>query len=221
MARTIYTQICDFCKQPFGNPRIRKFCSNKCNNKSRVLPRTNITCKNSDCQEVFEHFGIVKREFCSQSCAATYNNTVTPKRQSGLNKCFVCPRQCRTKSRLYCSPNCRSIHLTAMWLNGDISGATKFGHIRNYIRRYIRSLTNDACAICGWNEINPVSGVIPTQIDHIDGNFLNNKPENLILLCPNHHALTNTFGNLNKGKQLITRKQHRNVVVAAGSAPAI
>lgn len=30
----------------------------------------------------------------------------------------------------------------------------------------------------------------PLEIEHIDGNALNNKEDNLILLCPNCHSLT-------------------------------
>ena len=52
---------------------------------------------------------------------------------------------------------------------------------------------------CGWCEINPTSGKIPLEIEHIDGNYKNNTEENLILLCPNCHSLTPTYRALNKG----------------------
>lgn len=38
------------------------------------------------------------------------------------------------------------------------------------------------------------------QLDHIDGNAGNNKPENLRLLCPNCHSQTSTYVAKNKGK---------------------
>lgn len=56
---------------------------------------------------------------------------------------------------------------------------------------------------CGWNEINPYTGLIPLQIHHIDGNCLNNEENNLELLCPNCHALTENYGNLNKNSQRV------------------
>ena len=34
---------------------------------------------------------------------------------------------------------------------------------------------------------------------HKDGDYTNNKEENLQLLCPNCHSLTETYGILNKG----------------------
>lgn len=55
-------------------------------------------------------------------------------------------------------------------------------------------------SVCGWNKINPVTKVVPLEIDHIDGNSENNKEENLRLICPNCHSLTSSFRNLNKGK---------------------
>jgi HNH endonuclease len=57
---------------------------------------------------------------------------------------------------------------------------------------------NSSCSLCGWNKIHPVTGKSPLQIDHIDGNWQNNAPHNLRLICPNCHALTETFGSLNK-----------------------
>jgi len=56
-----------------------------------------------------------------------------------------------------------------------------------------------ACVMCGWAERNPVTGKIPLHIDHIDGDWRNNRPENLRVLCPNHHALTANYGALNRG----------------------
>ena len=44
---------------------------------------------------------------------------------------------------------------------------------------------------------------IPLEVKHIDGNYLNNSEENLMLLCPNCHSLTSTYkgANLNRGKK--------------------
>lgn len=40
---------------------------------------------------------------------------------------------------------------------------------------------------------------IPIELHHIDGNRKNNKIENLSLLCPNCHALTENYRGKNKG----------------------
>jgi 5-methylcytosine-specific restriction endonuclease McrA len=39
---------------------------------------------------------------------------------------------------------------------------------------------------------------IPLELDHIDGNHLNNNLNNLRLLCPNCHALTETYRGKNQ-----------------------
>jgi hypothetical protein len=66
---------------------------------------------------------------------------------------------------------------------------------------------NRACSLCGWSKINPATGNIPLEIDHIDGNAENNKEDNLRMLCPNCHALTPSFRNLNRGAGREWRRQ--------------
>ena len=46
--------------------------------------------------------------------------------------------------------------------------------------------------------INPYTGLSILQIHHIDGDATNNKEQNLQVLCPNHHAMTEHFGSRNK-----------------------
>jgi 5-methylcytosine-specific restriction endonuclease McrA len=53
---------------------------------------------------------------------------------------------------------------------------------------------------CGWDEINKYTNKIPLEVEHIDGNWKNNKEENLELICPNCHSLTKTYKGGNRGK---------------------
>ena len=59
--------------------------------------------------------------------------------------------------------------------------------------------TGRACWHCGWEEENPFTGRIPIQINHIDGDPLNNKISNLEIVCPNCHSLGEFFGSRGKG----------------------
>ena len=54
------------------------------------------------------------------------------------------------------------------------------------------------CQLCGWGKMNIYTNKIPLEVHHIDGNYKNNKEENLQLLCPNCHSLTETYKNHNK-----------------------
>lgn len=56
------------------------------------------------------------------------------------------------------------------------------------------------CSACGGDKKHPLMDHSPLEIEHIDGNADNNKEENLTLLCPNCHALSPYYKNLNRGK---------------------
>jgi hypothetical protein len=66
------------------------------------------------------------------------------------------------------------------------------------LRRYLLEKANYTCEIpgCGCNFINPYTNLSILQIHHIDGDATNNKEENLQVLCPNHHAMTEHFGSI-------------------------
>ena len=58
----------------------------------------------------------------------------------------------------------------------------------------------ERCQRCGWGELNPFTGRVPLEIEHIDGNWRNNDPANVCVLCPNCHSLTATFRGANRGR---------------------
>ena len=100
----------------------------------------------------------------------------------------------------YCSRECASAHKIQQdieaWKLGEKSGTTNYT-CSSFVRNYLLQKYNYKCEKCGWGEINPYTGKVPLQIHHIDGNSENNTEENLQVLCPNCHSLTENFGSRN------------------------
>lgn len=141
------------------------------------------------------------KRFCSSSCSATYNN----KKRGEENKkfCEYCGKELKNKRNRFCSNKCQKEHEydehVLEWKNGEDPGWTGRGvGVKPFIRRYMLEKNNYQCQRCGWGEKNPTTGLVPLQIHHVDGDCKNNSEDNLELLCPNCHSLTDTFGTLNK-----------------------
>ena len=67
--------------------------------------------------------------------------------------------------------------------------------LRGYIERH--KVLEYKCSNCGCDG-NWQGGIISLEIDHIDGDCTNNEVSNLRYLCPNCHALTETYRGRNK-----------------------
>lgn len=106
----------------------------------------------------------------------------------------------------YCCNKCQSDYeyrtYIQRWKKGEENGIKSGIDVSNYVRRYLFEKNDNKCQICGWGKINEFTNKIPLQIHHIDGNALNNKEENLQLLCPCCHSLTENFGRRNKNATL-------------------
>lgn len=64
-------------------------------------------------------------------------------------------------------------------------------------RRLIKEkLKDELCEMCGLREWRGYP--IPLELHHVNGNNRDNRMENLQLLCPNCHALTENYRGLNK-----------------------
>ena len=67
--------------------------------------------------------------------------------------------------------------------------------LREYVERH--SMLEYKCQTCG-NDGHWQEGIISLELDHINGNNTDNRITNLRYLCPNCHALTETYRGRNK-----------------------
>ena len=123
-----------------------------------------------------------------------------------MKKCIHCKIILAKRHQIkFCSNKCQLQYQHERWLkdwkggkiNGGIGITAK--NISKHLKGYSGEKFGNRCFECGWNKKHPVTSVIPLEIDHIDGNVENNLEYNLRLLCPNCHALTPFYKNLNKG----------------------
>ena len=68
------------------------------------------------------------------------------------------------------------------------------------LKRAMRELgMEERCSLCGTEAVW-LGEPLPLEVDHIDGDWRNNRIENLRLLCPNCHSTTDTYRGHNKGR---------------------
>lgn len=81
------------------------------------------------------------------------------------------------------------------------------------IREYLIAKAGYKCSIksCKWGEVNKYTGLVPVEVDHVDGDAHNNTKANLKVLCPqchactpNHRALRKVSSRVNRKKKLVT-----------------
>jgi len=144
-------------------------------------------------------------KFCSRRCSASYNNRGVRRHGDEPRNCLSCGKRLPYSKQSYCSHHCHQEHKYQLyidrWLNCKEDGYLREGmELSNPVRRWVFEKSKYRCSSCGWGEINSYTGRSPLQIHHKDGDCLNARPSNLVVLCPNCHSLTENFGNLNRGR---------------------
>ncbi len=139
------------------------------------------------------------------------HNMPMPRKPRSLCACG-CGREVPTPEGEFFSNQCQQDldyrNYVDRWKEG-LEPGTKgiFGAISNQIKRYLREKYSDQCSECGWSKRHPLTGKVPLEVDHLNGDWRDNSEVNLRLVCPNCHALTQNFRNLNKGNGRAARRK--------------
>ena len=211
------------CNKETNNP---KYCSLSCGtsqqqlNKGRIKKPIIRQCSNPECKKEFEvSQKSDPKKFCGHGCSAVVSNQARKRIiYCQYSECKKIINTEHIKIRKYCSSRCagdaKSKTIVDAWISGEFDGSTKYGLSRT-IRKYLLKQANYKCqspTCCvpgGWGEINPATGNVPLEIDHIDGDAYNNDfaNNNLIVLCPNCHSLTASYRALT---EVSSRKWRKN-----------
>ena len=127
------------------------------------------------------------------------------------NYCLNCGCSITSKGK-YCSNKCQTEfqykEYIQKWKDGIENGMRGEYLISRHVRKYLMEKFNYKCSKCGWGEINPYTNNIPLEVHHKDGDYTNNSEDNLDLLCPNCHSLTETYKASNMGNGRKDRKKY-------------
>ena len=182
-------KICPGCSSEFDN--YTTYCSKACSNTHQ--PRRKRRC-------------IDGVSTCSDRRCACQSRRVEVK------TCIICGKSRGPYSKKFCgSQVCAQTGYQAekiatdgfiKWLAGEVSADAPWGRhgikLSNWARTYLIDQAGHKCTECGWCRVHPITGKVPLEVDHIDGDTGNNFIWNLRVLCPNCHSLTPTFRKLNK-----------------------
>lgn len=152
------------------------------------------------CVQCGQLFPYEKRynKFCNQSCAASYNNRGVTRHSKSTSFC-ACGNPKKLQNQ-YCA-DCIEKRVYNRAASFD---SAKDDRTRKSMLLEMRGHQCEQCGLAEWQ-----GQPIPLDLDHIDGNADNSSEENLRLICPNCHALTETYKGANIGKNSSRQKTRR------------
>jgi hypothetical protein len=117
-----------------------------------------------------------------------------------IKTCINCGISKRSNGKKFCGPKCQHDfnykEKIKLWLDGKHDGMRGKTSTAHWIKRYITEVRGHQCECCKIKEWMDRS--ISLDLEHKDGNFKNNKIDNLGLICPNCHSQTDTYKGRNK-----------------------
>ncbi len=146
-------------------------------------------------------------KYCSRGCSNSVTSSQYPKRKKtrGAVDCLACGAA--TMNPRFCCQPCQHAFQSRGKVEQWLSGEKTYETVKWFMRTWLLEKSNNACSRCGWDERNPLTGKSPLDIDHINGNRKDNRAENLRVLCPNCHSLTETYKALNSAPNRRRRSQ--------------
>ena len=139
-----------------------------------------------------------KKKFCTQSCAAVYNNRVSPKRQKSPDtlererqriRCPYCNGD-KDQRALTCSLCKRVLYrkTTLKELRAKYDKSSYASVIRNNSRIIFQKTGKMECSVCGYTHHVDVCHIKPVAAFAEEAQLSEvNALSNLVALCPNHH----------------------------------
>lgn len=168
----------------------------------KILNRSSSSIRN----KLYKNYDIknYKCRFLSNETKAKISKSLGGTGKIEKAYCLNCNKLLKRSTGKYCNQTCQAeykrVYIINEWLVGNLSGTVKGGSLQllTAVREWVFDRANYECEECGNNNVNPYTKLSILQVDHIDGDASNCRPENLRILCPNCHAMTPTFGNRNK-----------------------
>ena len=132
-----------------------------------------------------------QRKYCNISCS---NKRYTRKKLT--KQCLMCKKLIRSY-KVYCSNKCRnhnSFGQKRMLLCFENKIYISSVRLKKLMFKFgVKQTKCECCNLELWNN-KPLS----LALHHIDGDKLNNRLDNLQILCPNCHSQTDNYGSKNK-----------------------
>ena len=166
---------------------------------------SNIPC--TECNNVFTKSNTLiakgQNHFCSQSCSASFNNKLNPKR---IKTTIDSPYKGLGSTEANRLKDLKQYNEYVIKWKQGLEDGVKGLSTSSYIKRFMLIKYDYKCSECGWNKLNPYTNKIPLELEHIDGDYTNNNESNLTILCPSCHSLTATYKGANRDKGTRTKR---------------
>jgi hypothetical protein len=174
----------------------------RCKICSSVIPYDKYLIKKNDLKR-----GASKHVFCSNSCAAKYNNPIYRLRQKVCRNCGV--RVHRT--RKFCSKKCKDKKQeTKIEDYLQTNKSFPINSCPSTIKKHLIRIRGHQCEICKLTEWQEQK--IPLILDHVNGRCYDNTESNLRLVCGNCDMQLPTYKSKNKDSD---RKHRRSLMAKA------